>query len=246
MASASVTLPGGIGGSINTDLGSTSHSYGVNSGFGWSSTMGTGKEVSEFNRHMMLEQQEYNAKEAEKARQWQKEMSDTAYQRAVADMKKAGINPILAFSGGGMSAASTPSGAFGQSGMATGATDSYSENYNYGMNSAHSYDNFYELMKGMGKGLKDLLSGLGDAFSRGSNPATTNPANAPSSSAVGSGNLSKEPPGLDYGHSQIPSYAAGSGVKPSGSGSNSAKGTWSGPGSNWTNGYGRNPGLMWR
>lgn len=52
----------------------------------------------------------YNSAEALANREWQEHMSSTAYQRAVEDMKKAGLNPILAFSNGG---ASTPSGSAG-------------------------------------------------------------------------------------------------------------------------------------
>lgn len=48
-----------------------------------------------------------SAKEAEKNRDFQADMSNTSYQRAVADMKAAGINPMLATKVGG---ASTPSG----------------------------------------------------------------------------------------------------------------------------------------
>lgn len=50
---------------------------------------------------------EYNSQQAALNRIFQEQMSNSSYQRGVADMRKAGINPILAYGQGG---ASTPTG----------------------------------------------------------------------------------------------------------------------------------------
>lgn len=66
---------------------------------------------------------DYNSKEAQKQRDFEEKMSNTAYTRAVEDMKRAGINPIMAFSNGG---ADTPTGSSASSSTSRSSGGRYS------------------------------------------------------------------------------------------------------------------------
>lgn len=63
-------------------------------------------KTNEQNYKMMQEQNAFNSAEAEKQRNWEKEMSDTEMQRRMADLQAAGVNPLLAIDGAGSGATS--------------------------------------------------------------------------------------------------------------------------------------------
>lgn len=82
----------------------------------WQRSQQNWNQTANYNAQQNAIAQQYNSAEAEKQRQWQEYMSNTSYQRAMEDMRKAGLNPILAYMQGG---ASTP---VGSSGSISGAS----------------------------------------------------------------------------------------------------------------------------
>lgn len=77
------------------------------------------KQHQEWSANQAAIANEYNAAEAAKARDWQQYMSNTAHQREVADLRAAGLNPVLSAMGG--NGAAVTSGAAASAAMPTGS-----------------------------------------------------------------------------------------------------------------------------
>lgn len=111
--SASQSSSGGVSGSQNrANNWSASDSQSIANTWGSQASAKSAEEAEKAHQRqieLMKMAQEYNSKEAQKARDWEENMANTIYTRSVKNMEEAGINPILA-AGFGLSAGSVGSG----------------------------------------------------------------------------------------------------------------------------------------
>lgn len=97
----------------------------------------------------------FNAAEAEKNREYQTLMSNTAYSRAMNDMKSAGLNPILMMSKG--FSTNNPSGSMAQ-GSSAGSYMASSQNASYNVGGGDTLSDIVNALANVAKGIGSIAN----------------------------------------------------------------------------------------
>lgn len=100
---------------------SVNSAQGIMSGDPYTFWQQLAEKNNELNIQMNRENNQFNADQAAIQRNWEEQMSNTAHQREVSDLKAAGLNPILSAGGQG---SSTPTGSSASASNWTGADNS--------------------------------------------------------------------------------------------------------------------------
>ena len=109
-------------------------------------------KAAAYNTNMFERQMAFNAEQAQINRDFQKQMDSTKYQRAIKDMSKAGLNPILAVTGGGVSA--------GSAGGSTASVSSPSMGGASGISASGGLLNGISASEGNFSGQMEYMSGI--------------------------------------------------------------------------------------
>lgn len=128
---------------------------------------GLWERAADWNEAMWEKQAAYNAEQAQINREWQEKMASTQYQRSIKDMEAAGLNPILAVTGGGVGTSVPGGSAASVSGSTMGAASGVmaSGGIENGVSASSSnYIGQMEALGGIGGVISNVMSNLSSAL----------------------------------------------------------------------------------